>query len=70
MIGICTKCKQKAEIVTDLGTCQDCEDRALEALIALAMMTDPKRVGLERSMEMREKFNAMFDKMQKDDACE
>jgi len=67
MIGICTKCKKRGKIITDLGTCEDCEDRALEALMAFAMLSDPKRVGLEGSMEMREKLDKILDEGKKED---
>lgn len=60
MIGICTKCGGKAEIVIDLGTCADCEDRALEALVMFAFLSDPKRAGLEGSKEMREKLDTFL----------
>jgi len=61
MMGTCTKCNKRAKIVTDLGTCEECEDRALDALIAFAHLSDPKRVGLEKSKEMREKFDKIVD---------
>lgn len=61
MIGICTKCRQRAEIVNDLGTCEKCEDNALMALAAFASLSDPNKVGLEGSMEMREKLNRIVN---------
>lgn len=62
MTGICTKCRQRAEIVTDLGICEKCEDNALMALIAFASLSDPNKVGLEGSMEMREKLDRLVKK--------
>lgn len=61
MIDICTKCSQRAKIVTDLGTCEECEDNALMALAAFASLSDPNKVGLEGSMEMREKLANAVD---------
>lgn len=61
MIDICMKCSQRAKIVTDLGTCEECEDNALMALAAFAALSDPKKVGLEGSMEMREKLASAVD---------
>lgn len=57
--SICTKCgKRKPR--PGKTTCQRCEDRALDALIAFAHLSDPRRVGLEKSREMREKFDRII----------
>jgi len=67
VIDICTKCFQRAKIVTDLGTCEECEDKALMALAAFASLADPKKVGLEGSLEMREKLDSAVKKQEEED---
>lgn len=52
---LCTKCGMREAVHHSEvhHTCQVCEDRALDALIALAHYTDEKAVGAERAEKNR-----------------
>lgn len=52
---LCTKCgkNEARKGWKHYATCQECEDKALDALIALAHYTDEKAVGAERAEKNR-----------------
>jgi len=62
MAGRCEWCGREAEDVrleNSYSYCPECrrEVRTLDALIWMAMATDPKTQGVERAREMRKKLS-------------